>query len=460
MGGPGDLVGAIVAGPAGLAQEGTKGLGVKLRRRGHGFVSLAGQGSDRRFWQHGRQGVGDVQGARAFGADLQQRRNREARKVFGVELVGGESAEVVERGGRVGEDGRPVDALAQCLDFRRRYAEQLRKEVPAEGVPIAGCREESAGYEMRPGGFVEDQFGDVAGKLGCGRESDMRAVGVPAEKHAGSDLVEEGDEVCGFVFDAMAARGGSLAAAAPGQGIDLVVGAEEGKKKFPVGMVIAKATVDQNEGRPLALDGERNVDAVGGFDPMHVDYAQSGFENGSLGAHGLVGGAAVDGGALAAHGAEVGGELAAMVDVVVVEELEVSRGWHVEEAVEVDGRAELFGAHGFDFGEAGLDRRFVPGGEVGAGLDRGGHGLFAHREIQRGDAVEEPNVDARDVPAEFHGGFRLGVGTIVVVGVGDGAKYFRGDGPFGGEALEQEGAESNEEFRSHSVVSVAEAGVR
>ena len=51
---------------------------------------------------------------------------------------------------------------------------------------------------------------------------------------------------------------------------------------------------------------------------------------------------AVNGGALGAHGAEIGGELSAVMDAMVVEESKVEGSRQAEDTVEVERLDELF----------------------------------------------------------------------------------------------------------------------
>src|SRR5271169_5175311 len=59
----------------------------------------------------------------------------------------------------------------------------------------------------------------------------------------------------------------------------------------------------------------------------------------------LIGAAALNGRNLGAHGAQIGGELAAVVDAVIVDEAEVEHRRHVERTQEINGRAKPLGRH-------------------------------------------------------------------------------------------------------------------
>src|SRR5258708_24266210 len=74
---------------------------------------------------------------------------------------------------------------------------------------------------------------------------------------------------------------------------------------------------------------------------------------------------AVDRGHFRAHGAEIGGELSAMVDSVIGAERQKADSRKLEHAAEVDALRQRIGAELFDFGDAGRKRVIEPFGDDG-----------------------------------------------------------------------------------------------
>jgi hypothetical protein len=62
-------------------------LGIHLGRRGHAFVSLAGQFLDAGVRENRGQSVGDIEVARTFAADLEQHRHAKLTEALGLEVV-------------------------------------------------------------------------------------------------------------------------------------------------------------------------------------------------------------------------------------------------------------------------------------------------------------------------------------------------------------------------------------
>ena len=87
-----------------MQQEADHGIRIHFGSRGHPLVGLSFEHLDSRVRKHGRESVGDVEIPRAFGADLQEHGNVEAREATRVEIVANERAEVSERGLRVRDD--------------------------------------------------------------------------------------------------------------------------------------------------------------------------------------------------------------------------------------------------------------------------------------------------------------------------------------------------------------------
>ena len=138
---------------------------------------------------------------------------------------------------------------------------------------------------------------------------------------------------------------------------------------------------------------------------------------------GFVGTAAVDGWNLGTHGAEVDGELSAMMDGVVVDESEVEDGGEVEGAEEVDRGAELIGVHGVDAGDGALHVGVIPVHQICDGF-----GFFLeprlHVEFLVGDFVGHLDVAGGEMPGEVPSGTSFGIGAVVALVVGDSGDDF------------------------------------
>ena len=113
---------------------------------------------------------------------------------------------------------------------------------------------------------------------------------------------------------------------------------------------------------------------------------------------------AVDGGDFAAHGTEIGGELAAMVDGVNQAELEKQDGGLLDQAAEVHDFDELFAgkfAEGFEISGVSL---FVPCSDFERGFHIFGDCYCAGVKDAVDDGDEEHIVGDRDVAKKFVGG--------------------------------------------------------
>jgi len=132
----------------------------------------------------------------------------------------------------------------------------------------------------------------------------------------------------------------------------------------------------------------------------------------------------------AAHGAQIGGELPAMVDGVTKAEVKESDGGKLEGPAEINNFGGLFASESREpfkiFGEG----FFVPFGDAVDGESGGGAGDGVEVEGAGDDAAIETMLGGGDVPSELDGGLRLRVGAIVGVGGGDG-----GDDGAGGAVL-------------------------
>ena len=104
-----------------------------------------------------------------------------------------------------------------------------------------------------------------------------------------------------------------------------------------------------------------------------------------------------------------------MVNAVVVHELQIHGGGHIEHAVEVDCSSELIAAHVREFGNTGGDFLVEPGGDILAGFHIGRHLALRQLKAVSNNAIDEPDVHGGNVPGQFNGRLRLGVWLIVVV---------------------------------------------
>src|ERR1019366_3337854 len=103
-----------------------------------------------------------------------------------------------------------------------------------------------------------------------------------------------------------------------------------------------------------------------------------------------VGGGAVDARNFSAHGAQVGAELAAVVNRMLDRHGDEVNGGGLHDTEEVDDAGELFTGHGADAFEGGRNFFFVAGNGVGGGHDAAGVGIVGRRsEFTGGDAVQE-----------------------------------------------------------------------
>src|ERR1039458_8712707 len=106
----------------------------------------------------------------------------------------------------------------------------------------------------------------------------------------------------------------------------------------------------------------------------------------------LVVAAAIDLRHFRSHGAQIRRQLAAVVDAVIVEELQIESCRQVENTKELDGGEQLGRSQGTNPSGSTIDVAVVPGDEV-----RNVLGLFlrcrsGHGELQVGNAVEELNI--------------------------------------------------------------------
>ena len=144
----------------------------------------------------------------------------------------------------------------------------------------------------------------------------------------------------------------------------------------------------------------------------------------------------IDGRDFAAHGAQICGELSAVVDGVLDAEIEIGNGWKLERAAEVQDAGGVLG------GEASKVVEILGKGvgvklkDVVAGNATFGAGDRVEVEGARDDAAVEAVLGSGDVPGDFGGAAGLRVGAIVGVGSGDG-----GDDGSGGEVFVFDGRE-------------------
>jgi len=128
----------------------------------------------------------------------------------------------------------------------------------------------------------------------------------------------------------------------------------------------------------------------------------------------------VNRGDLAAHGAQVCGKLSAMMNAVVQRKSQIGYRRTLEKTAEIDVLQQLLTRHPAD-----LLRIFGEGvGEPLRDLRPGLHGF----RTMIGRKVESPGDNAAvktmlgcdDVSGELHGGFRVGIGAIIAIGLRDG----------------------------------------
>jgi hypothetical protein len=143
---------------------------------------------------------------------------------------------------------------------------------------------------------------------------------------------------------------------------------------------------------------------------------------------------AVDGGNFAAHGTEIGGELAAVVNGVAESELEEHNGGHLDHAAEVDDFGELFAGKFADGIEVFGEFFLVPCGDLRGSGGVVGNFDTAGIEGAVDDCFEEKEFGGGDVAEEFVGGFGAGIGLVVESIRGNGLEDF-----FGGAAFALQG---------------------
>src|ERR1700676_555610 len=139
---------------------------------------------------------------------------------------------------------------------------------------------------------------------------------------------------------------------------------------------------------------------------------------------------AVDGGDFGAHGAEVHGELAAMMDGMAHAELEEADGGKLEQAAEIDDLDERLAAHLADGGEVFVEGSGVEGGRVGGVFDgvRAGPGPRVESAVD--DGVVKAIFGGDDVPGKLEGGLGDGIGAVVAFVERDGFDDFFGGAMF------------------------------
>jgi hypothetical protein len=146
----------------------------------------------------------------------------------------------------------------------------------------------------------------------------------------------------------------------------------------------------------------------------------------------------VDGGDFAAHGAEIGGELAAMVDGVNHAELEKQDGGLLDQAAEVHDFDELFAGKfgkGLEISGVGL---FVPCSDFERGFHIFGDCYGAGVKDAVDDGYQEHVVGDRDVAKQFVGGFGACVRLIIHFIDWDGVENFFSGAAFVFERAEKE----------------------
>src|ERR1700687_922313 len=122
---------------------------------------------------------------------------------------------------------------------------------------------------------------------------------------------------------------------------------------------------------------------------------------------------AIDGGHLAAHGSEIGGELPAMVNGVVQRKIENRYGGHLHQAAKVDDFGELFAR---EIGEAckiSSEGMAIPltnlrgSGDIFGTMNRG------EVKCSVNDSGVETVLRGNNMPGQFEGGFGVRIGAIV-----------------------------------------------
>ena len=142
----------------------------------------------------------------------------------------------------------------------------------------------------------------------------------------------------------------------------------------------------------------------------------------------------IDGRDFAAHGAQIGGELSAVVDSVLDAEIEIGDGGKLEHAAEVHDFGGSLGGETGEVVEILGEGVGVPLEDIFLGDAAFGAGDSVEVERAGEDGVVEAVLGGGDVPGDFGCASGLRVGAIVGVGGGDG-----GDDAAGGAVLVLDG---------------------
>jgi hypothetical protein len=146
--------------------------------------------------------------------------------------------------------------------------------------------------------------------------------------------------------------------------------------------------------------------------------------------HGLVEAATIDAGDFGAHLAQVGGQLAAMMNRVMHHELKIENRGIVVDPEEGYRRSPQFGGKLRYFREFGFKAVLIESDDIFGIADVSGHGIVVHFKSSTKKAIEEPDLRRSDVPGEFERAPGIRVGSIGIFDSGHGPQDAAGSGVF------------------------------
>ena len=139
---------------------------------------------------------------------------------------------------------------------------------------------------------------------------------------------------------------------------------------------------------------------------------------------------AVDGGNFASGGAEIGGELATVMDGMPDGELRIDDGGKLHESAEIDDFDELLAGEFGDAIDICVEGIIEPRGDAGGIFN--GFGAMVGGEVKTAsrDAFQEAMLGGGDVPGEFESGLGKRLGAKIAIIEGNGFDNFFGDSVF------------------------------
>jgi len=252
-----------------LAQQKARDrLGIHTGCGGHSFVRLAGQLRDADIRKHGSEGVGDVEVAETFGADLEHHRNSKLAKALAFEVVPAQRAQITERCPSIGNGWRPKIRGSEFLQLLKRDKQCVTEERHREILPLAGLRQlfkpcqDFFANNVRPGGFIEHQLTNTVRDFSCGGKRGLCTVGVAEKKNGFTNRLNQRHHIAALILKRVPFGRVRFTPPATGDRMNGELLLEAWRYKLPVTSVIAEGAVHEHQGRAAAYLSKETVAPV------------------------------------------------------------------------------------------------------------------------------------------------------------------------------------------------------